>query len=610
MKRNFTRLLIVYILISISVSLMAQEKSLVQIMRLHRRAVGGIDAITAFVTARVELTWQSGQGRGKSYWNFGEESKFRESISGDRNRNALSFDGIVAYQVNRASGNVQSFHSFEGNPEDKYYYALASSSALLFPLMNAEKQGASLSLRSQSEESIQLEAVYPDDMTRSFTLNSKFQIVRDETRMVSQGIDLSIARNYSAFKDFDGAVLPSSIVVKITGSYLKAGKTVSLDERVVYSVKKTEGNLDFKQEFFVPGLPERVMQGDEREIGGAKYVFLAKLPVEKGSTLLRVTDINGDGWEDIVAAGQQRINILLGDKECIFNSRLSLTPKLGHISDIQIVDLRADGKKELLVAIEGGDAEGVYYYDNLLDENPRAEKLLENLEPRKLAVGSLDSDSYSDLAVVDEKANKLILFMGNSDGRFSFLKSFNLKGIKDIQLADISASGADEVLVATENKLLMLEMAPAWSQKDIYNHLGMISSLLPFDADGDGQADLAVTRGNGNINAGDKGLALILASDSGYNDEAIFLPVPCCLTAIATHDLNDDGVADLLALSAGEHKASAFINEENRISASGNLAAGYFPCAAVIRDITGDKKPEVIILNRNGGDIFIWSFSK
>jgi hypothetical protein len=539
---------------------------------------------------------------------FGEESHFRsiENISGQRR--SLCFDGIQAYQVNPAVGRVMTYHGSDGSPEDRFYYVTASSSSLLFPLMNAEKQGASLNLLSQSENGAEIEAVYPDATTRTFQLNAQWQIIADQTSLSADGIELQITRNYGSYKDFDGAQLPASFEIQISGEYSSAAGKRKLNEQAVYTLQKAQGNVDIKQEFFSPGLPERIMAGSEREIAGQTFILLAKLPLEKGARGLFIDDLNQDGKQDILVLGSQAINVIWGDNGNAFSSRMKIDPKLGFISDLELIDQKADGKPDVVFAVSGGENSGIYYYDTLLQDNSKPVKILENMTPGELARGRLNGDQYPDLAVFDIAAEKILLFSGKAEGRFEFIKSFIARDVKNLFCRDLGGDGIDEVLFTSGDKILQLSAKDGeWSLSTLKGEMANISSLLPFDLNGDSYTDLAVTRGGATRNAGSQGFALLLGSESGFVDEAVYLKSGSCLVAAAEVDLNGDSIKDLLSLSAGDHLVTLYFNEENLVSLAGALPTGIAPVAVATKDLNGDKKIEIVILSGGSGEIYIWS---
>lgn len=586
----------------------SQELDLMQVMRLHRRAIGGIDAITAFVTAELELSRSAGNGRKTGRWYFGEENQFREIFSGGSGKDSLAYDGTFVYLVNDITGNSRSFHAAEGNAEDKFYYNLARAGSLLFPLMNVEKQGASLTLVNQSEKEVSLEATYPDDNIRLFTLNAKMQLIRDETRVSSEGIEINIFRKYTSFKDFDGAILPQNISVVTKGYYLDQGERIEINESSDYSLLKAKGNVDFEQDFFAPGLPERVSAGEEKDTRAGNFRFVGKLPAGQKPLLIRAADINNDGKIDLITANKNKINILYGDEKREFVERHTLSLQEGVISDLQIAELNGDKLPEIIVAIKNGDNSGVWLFPGSNGQFAEAEKKLENLNPGILLTGDFNQDNFRDLLVFDEKAEKLLLFSGDGDGRFAFLKSINCPLAIGLKLYDLNKDGIDDIVFLGQQELkVYYSNSGGWRETLVSDELNRTSCLAVEDYDGDGKTDILVGSKDEFSDTAKNRLIIFSSPEDTFVKSTQELTSGSIISEAILFDINNDGVRDLLVCNSGDHRIDLYINEENVLSEAGNLPAGWSPTAMIATELFAGKTIEIVILNSCSGDIFIWS---
>jgi hypothetical protein len=242
-----------------------------RVLRLHRRSLGGVDALLNLRTARLtyDLT-VNGKPAGTQVNTYGEDGSFRYVIEGERWHSA-SFDGRLAYLINSSTRRVSSYHGPEGAGMDIYQFNRLRNMALLFPLMDAEsKLGAVLSLkrRQRDTDPTIVTATYPDGVTREFTLSNDGTLLGDELMLETKGLNLTFATDYSDYRNTRGANLPGRILRSISGVIDAGGTVRPIDVTEVLTLRDAERNVAVDPDFFVPGRPQSVIVGTVQKLAG------------------------------------------------------------------------------------------------------------------------------------------------------------------------------------------------------------------------------------------------------------------------------------------------------------------------------------------------------
>ncbi|WP_304065242.1 FG-GAP-like repeat-containing protein [Pedobacter glucosidilyticus] len=195
--------------------------------------------------------------------------------------------------------------------------------------------------------------------------------------------------------------------------------------------------------------------------------------------------------------------------------------------------------------------------------------------PFSIAIGDLDGDGKSDLAVVNESSNTLSIYRNTStNGSIS------------------SGSFAPKVDFATGN----------------YPY-----SVVIGDLDGDGKPDLVVT------NDGDRNVSIYRnTSTSGSITTSSFAPSINLATRnnprpVALADLDLDGRLDLAVVSYTTNVVSVIRNKSTigSITTSSfdprvDLVVGSTPNSLAIADLDGDGKPDLAVANVSSNDISVF----
>lgn len=300
--------------------------------------------------------------------------------------------------------------------------------------------------------------------------------------------------------------------------------------------------------------------------GEGAFTMTAQVPLNASATEtpghLVVRDFDGDGREDVLLtvfeAGEVRLMRNPGD--LIFG-----TPSLTDVTTVgseplglDAADFNADGKLDVLVANSFDQTVQLLVGTGTGSFIPGTPM---NLGGRTMAVfaGDINGDGFSDAVVTmanpDHTGPRLAILEGDGAGGLTQVGSFPLGNVSStIQAADLDLDGKTD-LVFGQSTIFTDEITILKNEGDFaFSATTLVvgddpGSLSIADIDGDGDADLVIPIGTGE-------LRLALGDGTGGFPEVVplpgspfNLPVPYGTRASAFSDLTGNGLEDLLMVS-------------------------------------------------------------
>lgn len=237
-------------------------------------------------------------------------------------------------------------------------------------------------------------------------------------------------------------------------------------------------------------------------------------------------------------------------------------------------------------------------------------------KPDAIVAADFNSDGKMDLAVADDTAKDVMIFLGNGDGTFSAgpvlqvanppvslaVGDFNGDGRPDLAVGSspgtLGVGPSVTVFLNNGNGTFGLGQSTTLSVNGAANEP---ISLTAADFNGDGKSDLAATDfANGNV-------VILLSLGNGTFQTPVTYAVGTNPTAITALDFNSDGHTDLAVTSTGtDPNTAAPVDQVVLLQGSG---AGTFSDAGSVQlsasgsesitaaDLNGDNKPDLIVGN-------------
>lgn len=277
-----------------------------------------------------------------------------------------------------------------------------------------------------------------------------------------------------------------------------------------------------------------------------------------------VDDFDHDGHLDLAvtttggAAGDGRLNILLGDGQGDFSDNLEFTA--GHAPwALGKGDFNNDGDADLAVAESGGGFNKVHVF--LGDGSgsfAESALLTASSFPIGIATGDFNQDGKIDLAVANNVGPYgIVVFLGNGNGTFSAGQNVP------------SANGFNATRIAAG------------------------------DFDGDADLDLALAHYGG--------VRIYLGAGDGTFTGSGGAGSPAITEALAVADLDGDGILDIASVETYTSQVRICKGSgTGTFSTIHSYAAGSLPSGIAIADVTHDGVPDVLVSNMDGNGLSIF----
>jgi len=337
-----------------------------------------------------------------------------------------------------------------------------------------------------------------------------------------------------------------------------------------------------------------------------------KIPYSGTVKAAQMLDLNGDGRLDLLLvnwdqANPFRFRLQNANGQLGPEVHFTLPPFRSYWAD----DLDSDGKTEIVtIAQKSGRAQIAHFVTRPAEPLAGAFRQGQfQLQPltrtaksrRGLVWADLNHDATTDLLVADPEGGQLTLFLQQADGTLDAARTFPaFTGIAEVAVADWDGDGRAEIfLLSTDERVVGVTrltesgQLPFPTPLNLEGHpLAMAAgaprpgqpALLAVIADFDGKRELLLRAANGETRR------QRLAETFKANP-----------TGLAWHDLDQDGLADLVVLVPYEkikvlRQLDDLRFEEQDVAPPGGSAEQPWLSRA---DVDGDGRPELLLAQKN-----------
>ncbi|MGB6688124.1 MAG: Ig-like domain repeat protein [Terracidiphilus sp.] len=313
----------------------------------------------------------------------------------------------------------------------------------------------------------------------------------------------------------------------------------------------------------------------------------------------------GNGSIDLAVASATGIAILANDGSGHY-STASTVPFSHQAVSLTVTDLKGVGHDDLIAANADGTvtvllADGSGHFKTLAPTKVGSGPLTAVL------AGDFNHDGKADLAAIQAGSNTLTVLLGRGDGTFDPGVDYAVgNGPASLIVADVKGEGGLDLIAVNrdENTFSVLQGKGDGTFEPAVDYTAGNSpvAVAAGDFNGDGHTDFAV------LNSGDRTISLPLGHGDGTFDAAPSYRTQLEQKAIATGDLNGDGRADLVVTNfCGNDRTCKsngtadvlLANADGTYRHASTYSLGSGPVAVALADLNGDKKLDLIAINRD-----------
>ncbi len=336
-------------------------------------------------------------------------------------------------------------------------------------------------------------------------------------------------------------------------------------------------------------------------------------------------DFNGDGIPDVVVGAQGNTSatgmvVYLGKGDGSFLPGVNYGAQT-DASFLAVADFNGDGIPDAAlvdsstgtVQIFLGNGDGTFNEGATYPTDPAA-----NPAPSFVATGDFNKDGKVDLAISNDHAKTVDVFLGNGDGTFGSFASYPITGLnpQSVTVADLNADGSADLLVpatvvdGSGSLAILLNKADGSGTFNAATLLGLTGSpqyVAVGDLDKDGKADVAITQFGGTF-AGTVTIAL------GKGDGTFNAPVDYASSAldggagnaspegISVLDLDGDGNPDLIYLNSNYGTVAVMTGKgDGTVNTPVEFPTTAFVWGMALADLNKDGTMDVVVGNNESG---------
>ena len=376
---------------------------------------------------------------------------------------------------------------------------------------------------------------------------------------------------------------------------------------VVTTIVETLGPTRTPEETATTGRPTETRAAEKSVVAGGVRFIAHPVPIDSGhiDATVAAADFDGDGNQDLLAAGEDRLTLFHGD------GRGGLTvygraPGGEQPEGFALHDLDEDGDVDMVIANHDTDYLTILLNDGRGDFRPAPNSPLRisvGPHPHVVRAADLDGDGLLDLVVDHREAEGLLILRGLGQGAFETPGTVVPVGgdpYRGMALSDLNGDGRLDLVTPNPKEAGVLLNT---GQGDLaFAAAAPVPAAAPFavelgDINGDGHLDLIAASDEGSPLA-----ELFLGDGQGNFGASEYSPFQLAPggKSIVVGDFNGDGLSDA-AVASYHHREVLLLWGGQEAVLTGALAGGEHPWGLAAADFNGDGLDDLVIAD-DGAD--------
>jgi hypothetical protein len=324
-----------------------------------------------------------------------------------------------------------------------------------------------------------------------------------------------------------------------------------------------------------------------------------------------VGDFNNDSRLDIIVANYWAgtVSLFLGYGNGAFSSQITFsTGSSSGPWSITIGDFNNDSRLDVAIANRWSDNLGVFVgYGNGSFSSQITYSTGSDSSPWSVAVGDLNGDGHSDIAVANYGTSNVGLYIGYGNGNFTTqqtLSTASPSSPRSVAVGDFNNDGRLDITVANywanNIGIFLGDGNGTFSSQTTYNTgAGSApSSIAVGDFNNDSRLDIVVANsGTNNIGVclgyGDGTFASQTTFSTGYNSWP---------NVIAVGDFNNDDQLDIVVANSETKNVNIFLGHGNATfvqQATYSTSSDSTPCSIAVGDFNNDSRLDFVVISFN-----------
>ena len=343
-------------------------------------------------------------------------------------------------------------------------------------------------------------------------------------------------------------------------------------------------------------------------LGNGDGTFGSKTDFDTGNApnSVAIADLNGDGQPDLVVAVDgsypAMVEVLLGNGDGTFGAKTGYGHAYVPLRSVAIADLNADGRPDLVVAVDGsytamvgvllGNGDGTFRGGGSFGRGSDAQSL---------AIADLNADGWPDLAVASFGGTVSVL-LGNGDGTFAFQTDFSTEySASSVAIADLNADGRPDLATASSLTLSVLlgNGDGTFAPKTHFDTEPYSVSVAIADLNADGRPDLATANSYSNT------ASVLLGNGDGTFGVKTAFGTGSQPQSVACADLNADGRPDLATANFANTVSVLLGTGDGKFAPKSDFGTGTGPVSVAIADLNADGRPDLATANLRANTVSV-----
>ncbi|MEM6312444.1 MAG: FG-GAP-like repeat-containing protein, partial [Planctomycetota bacterium] len=330
------------------------------------------------------------------------------------------------------------------------------------------------------------------------------------------------------------------------------------------------------------------------------------------------TDINGDGWVDIVTANYtDSLSVLINDGTGSFTADQSIEAGGSPVA-LSAADLNADGIPDLVTANIASSDVSVFLGNANGTFDPQVRYAV-GANPNSIEFGDFNGDGVLDLATTNPFSSDLSVLLGQGDGTFgaehrfsAFAPPLFFDSPDDLVVGDFNGDGISDLATANSQsgsvRLLIGAGDGTFSPPLNFDAIEEADTLQAADFNNDGALDLVTA----SRQASEDVVEVLLGNGDGTFMAAARVQITSTglspiVSAVIAGDFNDDGAIDLATSNALTNDISVVLgNGDGTFSLSpvaSRFGVGTQPNTILAADFDGDGTLDLATTNELSDDV-------